>query len=336
MANQSEESGNNFAVLLGVLFFGLPAITLVLVIYMAFWKSGNSENATSAIEALKSEFESNSATAKVLLEQYAKQSKENANLFESLKSTSGNHAVLSKEILSKLDTVALATKAASKEITNRLDDQIKRFEPIPVGGSPTQPASGKPTLVALCLSKSLNISKDETRDLAAKLVSVIPSSKQNDKSLLGQLLVVGDIAGGKKLLVSKDNIRDLETWLGTNTPSESRPAMDGLSKMVTDALGSFGKEIERLVVVTNHEFRFRDAELTDWNRFKSVSFVMLEGPIPDYFEWGHVNKLKEFRKKWQGHETKIRIFKRQLDKGMVLEEMADLASMVAELTKNGM
>jgi hypothetical protein len=61
---------------------------------------------------------------------------------------------------------------------------------------------------------------------------------------------------------------------------------------------------------------------------------MLESPIPEYFEWRHFNNLKKVRNSFLGMETKARIFKRQSNTGMVLEEMADLASMVAELTKN--
>jgi hypothetical protein len=193
--------------------------------------------------------------------------------------------------------------------------------------------SGRVTLPVLGLTQSLNLSKAEKLDLISKLMSVAPRHEEISKAnvLSGKILVTNNFNPSKFLFASQNDLVQAEKWLASNDVDESRPAMDALPEVVSAALGSSSQLVERLVVVTNHEFRFRNTEFTNWDRFKSVAFVMLEGPIPEYFEWGHINKLKDFRKKGQGSETKIRIFKRQSDKGLSQEEMIDLSTIVRQL-----
>lgn len=195
-------------------------------------------------------------------------------------------------------------------------------------------AKSRTTFIVTCLTKSLDISVSEKVNLMTKLTEIAPFYDDNLKvPFSGKILVTSGNISDKSLLVNRLSLGQLHEWFSANDPVELRPALDDLPNIVHSALGSADQLIERLVVVTNHEFRFRGLEFNAWNQYKSVVFVMLESPIPEYFEWRHFNNMKMVRNKFSGFETKARIFKRQSNKGMGLEEMADLASIVDDLIK---
>jgi len=331
--SKSDAPNAVFAIAVMICGLFLPLLNTFLVFSMWFKPPAQPAAISELVDGLKIEMGPGGAISRSIATEVAqsisKQAKTNGD------GIGGGNQQANKDTQDKLDRLSVDMKGEVKLLAFKLNEFMGLMQTLPraTGGS-TSSTPGKSSLVTLCLSKSLNMSNEETRDLVSKILIILPPGKDSEKpSAGGKLLMVSDISAGKKMLVGKENVREMETWLAANGPSESRPALDSLPKVVVSSLGDDVKKIERLVVVTNHEFRFREMEMAEWNQFKSVVFVMVEGPIPDYFEWGHFNKLKEFRKKWQGNETKSKIFKRQLDKGMILEEMVDLADVVREVIK---
>jgi len=231
-------------------------------------------------------------------------------------SVSSGKAIMPDESLSQI-----------REMLKDLGDQI-RFQSRAISTAPSS-SRNKSRCLVLNWSKSLNASPAEVENLVSELRAskgFEPGASSNNS-----FLFIQDFQPKKTIKPIINSAKALEAFIGGNGPVEGRPVADELPGIVTEQVPGSSVGIDQLVVVTGHEFRFKKEDLSDWNRFRTVVFVLVEGPVPEYFEWTYFSKLKAQRQKVPGLITEVKIFKKQNERGLGKEEIRELARLVGSV-----
>jgi hypothetical protein len=224
------------------------------------------------------------------------------------------------------DKAEEASMAEIRDMMKDLGEQI-RFQ-ARLRSPSTAGKQSKSLCYVLNWSKSLNVSPVELESLVQGIKSITGLEQTSPSS--NSFLLMQDFSPKKVIKPFVYSEKALTAFLSGVGPSDGRPLADDLPSAVVDQVPGSAVGIDTLVLITGHEFRFKKEDLNDWNRFKTLILVLIEGPVPEYFEWTHIAKLKSQRQKVPGNITEIRVFKKQNDRGLSKDEVRDLTRQIQQ------